>query len=692
MIDQNDSAKSFGNEGSEKEINLLEGNTVRLWQKRIKDAKRKFEKDFKRMKENMEFAAGIQRHGQENIESSQYTANFVNKEINQKVAALYAKEPKAIAKRRPRLDFEIWDGSVEKLQAASMVMAQTAATGMVTPAVPQAQALLQDVQAGKQRQEMISRVCDTMEILYQYECDTQSPDFKYQMKQLVRRTAINGVGYVRLNFCRTGAYTLPASGSDDSLSMRIKRAKHILQEIEEDKITEDDPRRTQLQQLFASVQDTVQEQDYSTIEESLEFDFPSSTSIIVDPRCKSLKGFIGARWIAQQFIMPLEEANAFFETDIKAGGELILYAEEGVEKIKNEPGAMDTKDPQEKPLGCFWEVFDITTKTCFFICDGWHKFVQAPRPVEPNINRFWPIFALTLNDIEMESSGKATIYPPSDVDLIKDAQKEWNRIGEELRKHRKSNRPFYITLDGWLSELDVDKLGDHETCELVRVKGMPPGGDLKSNLVRFDAAPIDAQLYSRANLLEDVVTTVGTTQAAPPQKHVAATPAVIQEQQRISGVSSNVDDLDDLLSELARAGGEIMLKEFSIQTVKRIAGPGAVWPEQQREDFLNEVFLDIVASSSGRPNKAVDVSTAQTLGPLMMQAGANPWALIQYYAKIMDSNLDPKDFAPVTPPAPPQAANPPAKPPQNDAQRPPGMVGQQQGGIRPVPVMQGGAR
>jgi len=56
--------------------------------------------------------------------------------------------------------------------------------------------------------------------------------------------------------------------------------------------------------------------------------------------------------------------------------------------------------------------------------------------------------------------------------------------------------------------------------------------------------------------------------------------------------SSNVDDLDDLLTWLANVSGVAMLKEFSTETVKRIVGPGAVWPTQQKEDFINAIYLE----------------------------------------------------------------------------------------------------
>ena len=663
----------------------IESNTIKLWTKRIRDARKFYEKDFKRMKENMEFAAGLQRPTQDSIESTEYTVNFVNREVNQKVATLYAKDPKAVYRRRKRQDFQIWDESVETMQHANMTMmqAQQAAQqnplAMQAPQIQQAQALLNDINHGHQWRALCDRIGKSMEILYAYECDTQAPDFKYQMKQLVRRVVTTGVGYVRLNFSREGNHSLTSTATDDSLSMRIKRARHIMEGIEDDKITEDDPRRQQLEQLFSSVEASVSMGDQTNIEERLDFDFPSATSLIVDPKCKSLKGFIGARWIAQQYILPLEDVNAYFETKIDAGGELIKYSEDGIEKLKAQPEGA-SKDPQEKPLCCIWEVFDILTKTSFFLADGWKEYVQEPQPLHPPINRFWPIFTLTFNDVEVEPGGKVHIYPPSDVELIKHPQKELNRQREELKKQRKGNRPWYGVSSGLLTTTDEELLNDHETNQLIPLKGVAPGQKISEVIQRFDATPIDPAMYESKTVLDDAGLVIGSNQSqqGQPQRHVAATPAVIQEQARISGVNSNVDDLDDLLSELARAAGEMMLREFSLQTVKRICGQGAAWPEQNRTDFLNEIYLDSVAASSGRPNKAVDVANWQQIGPLLLQAGANPWGLIKQTVKVLDANLDPEDFAPTLPPQP-QGGNPTQKPQQ--AQRHPGTVGQHLGGV-----------
>lgn len=680
-----------------------EEQTVKLWRKRVKDAKTYFDNDFKRMRENMEFAANIQWLGQDSTDDKEdrYIANFITHHVNQKVASLYARDPQSKAKRRKRLDFQIWDGEEVSLMQAQLVAQQSAMMGMQSPQSLQAMALLADVQQGKQWQQLCERVGKTLEILYGYQCDTQAPSFKFQMKQLVRRVITCGVGYVRLNYVTTGDHILSSSLTDDSLAYRLKRAKAILAGVEDDEIQEDDPRIEQLKLLMNSVVSSVQQGDMTNVEQRLEFDFPSATSIIVDPRCKCLKGFIGADWVAQQYILPLNSANAYFELRgnkvITTGGEFVQYADDATPMPKptteNAP-----KDLEKSPLGCFWEVFDLTTKTHFFICDGWKEYVQYPQPINPSINRFWPIFSLTFNDIELDPGQKVHIYPPSDVQLLKSMQKEVNRSRQELREHRKINRPFFWTMQNTITEGDLEKFQQHESGELITLQQPLMGANGQQNVVdaigKWTGVPIDANLYNTAPQESDITAVVGSNQIQQqrPIRHVAATPAVIQEQARMSDVNSNVDDLDDLLSELAQGAGEMMLREFRPDTVQRIVGRGAVWPQDQKEDFLNEIYLDIVAASSGRPNKAVDISNAQSIVPLMLQAGANPWAIIQYVCKVLDANIDPTDFAPVPqiqqPQGQPQQQQQRQGPPHPQHPQHPGLQGQQQGGAGVMPGVQ----
>lgn len=603
---------------------------VQLWTSRIRDAKRHWDADFKRMRRNMEFVAGFQWAGQTEVDDDRYTANMTLRVVNQKTASLYARDPKAIARRRKRLDYQIWDGKMESLQQA-ILGAQNGDLASL--------AMILDYTEGRRQRDMVDRIGRTLEVAYQYMCDICQPGFKRQMKQLVRRAATCGVGYVRLNFERTEENDISATDTATSLSDLIRRAKAIFADIQEGDIDDTSPRLQELKQLLMSIQAETPI-SMASLQEQLVFDFPSATSVIIDPRCRALEGFVGANWIAQEHFLPIAEVNEFFEINIKKGDGVELYNAVGEPtKIEN------LSELPEKEVCCLWEVFDHRTKNCFFIVDGYKNYVRPPQPSYPRLNGFWPIFPLTFNDVETEHGAKSTIYPPSDVQLMKSSQKEWNRSRESLRKHRRYSAPKHMTGKGWLTDNDKQKIRDAAEGEVLELEGVPDVGDVNKALAPFIHAPVDPALYDSTPQQQDMLYVIGNQEATQPASNKAtATAASINEQSRQQTVSSNVDDLDDFLSTLAENAGQILLREMSPETIKRIVGPGAMWPAMgQGEDYINELYLDVVASSSGRPNKAVEVANFAQIAPLMIQAGANPQFIIRESLKRLDDRLDPEE-------------------------------------------------
>jgi len=185
--------------------------------------------------------------------------------------------------------------------------------------------------------------------------------------------------------------------------------------------------------------------------------------------------------------------------------------------------------------------------------------------------------------------------------------------------------------------------------EIIFLKQIPVGTDVTKVIVPVPKIPVDPAIYDTAPLTQDILQAVGQQEAnlGPAKPNVTATVGNIAEQSRLTMSSSNVDDLDDLLTWLANVSGVAMLKEFSTETVKRIVGPGAVWPTQQKEDFINAIYLETLAASSGRPNKALDVSNFQQIAPLLVQAGANPIGVIEEGVRRLDDQLDVSKFFPV---------------------------------------------
>ena len=99
---------------------------VGQWQSRVLKAKKHWEPTFRLMKWGQKFVKGIQWLGQgEN--DDRYVANIVQRHVNQRTAALYAKNPRFFYKRRRTLDFAVWDGTQQSLQEAMQALQVAAA-------------------------------------------------------------------------------------------------------------------------------------------------------------------------------------------------------------------------------------------------------------------------------------------------------------------------------------------------------------------------------------------------------------------------------------------------------------------------------------------------------------------------------------------------------------------------------------
>ena len=658
-------------------------NAVKLWCRRVNASKLKFDKDFKRMKKNMEFVYGLQWDGQTDLNDDRYVAHIALRLIQQKVATLYAKNPTAVATRRPRLDYQIWDEEMESLTDAVMQSQVMVQSGLPLPM--EVAALFADYQHGKQQQKLVDKFCKTFEIVYGYQIDASKPEFKEQVKQAVRRAVITGVAYARPIFCRDGdTYQQPfATDTKSGVEDRVDRVKAIVRRIDEEDLAEDSPEYQNLRSLMASLGASQTLHNETSLPERLEFDFPGPTSIIPDPRCRNLVDFVAARWIAQEYILPVAVVNEIFEVKVETGSgdgmaNVVNLDSKQVES-NNRGEDNNLSDPFTEKNVILLEIFDYTNKTRFFIVDGWKDYVQPPEPVTPNLSGFWNHFALVFNNTEVDPGSDASIFPPSDVQTLLSAAKEWNRTRQDLRDHRRASCPRYVFRAGSISPEDVEKIAAASPNTAVELKTVQPDMPLDKVIMAMPMMQIDAALYDTSMLEQDLMLGANMQQAniGPAQPNVTATVGNIAEQSRMNVSASNVDDLDGWLSRIAQAGGEMCLQEMSVDVVKQIAGLGAVWPDsvESRRDFLNEVFMAIQAASSGRPNKAVDIQNYAQIAPLLQAAGANPIALVEEGVKRLDDSLNVQKFFPVMPTGsaqPGQQGEPTGQPSQGGASKEPG--------------------
>jgi len=644
---------------------------VRAWASRVRSAKSHWKPAYDRMQEDMDFAFGKQ--WSKNDEDKRYKANLTLRLVAQKTAYLYAKNPKAIARRRERLDAVQWNETQSQLQslmqAGAMMVQQSAMSappGMPPgppgmpgdPAMPaaaglasnvmgnpaavamaqQGMAIIQDAAKVKSQHEMLDKLGKTLELLYKYNIDEQVHPFKMMMKLTVRRTVTMGVGYVKLGFERVMEQRPDMEKGIADASERLATLERLSADMADEMTDENSKEAEQLRLLITD----MGRQAEFVAREGLTFDYPMPTNIIPDQKCVELRHFLGADWVAEQFLLTPHEVQEIYGKDV--GTAYTAYHRDDVRGA--DPWTLNSsswtgeasKDDKDCDYCCVWQIYCRKDGLVYEVCDGYEDFLREPASPEIYNERFYPWYTLIFN----EAPNEKEIYPPSDVRLMMDMQREYNRCREGLKEQRIAARPFTAIVAGAMEEDDLAKLSEREANAIIELNALQPNQDIKNLLQAYAGPGIDNNLYEVNPVYEDVLRVTGIQEAnLGGTSDATATQANIAEGSRMTSMGSNIDDLNDLMTQMARNGGQILLTEVSRPTVEKIVGVGCVWPEMSRQDIAQEVLLEIEAGSMGRPNAAQEVATAQRVYPLLIQLpGIDPEFLAKDLLRRMDDRLD----------------------------------------------------
>jgi hypothetical protein len=632
----------------------------------IREDKRHFEPAFKRMRRDMRVA--MKGHDTDWGEAS-YKANITGRHVKAKTASLYAKNPKAVARRVDKLDFKIWNEDQQSLMMAFQTMqaAQAAAsvppeqagvdpaTGgsapvpQLPPGFEQAQALIADFQQGVAARQDAQKVAKTLEKLFGHAIREQQPlGFKESMKQTVRRACTTGVGYAKLCYQRQMG---PQPSVDYKLNDSRQRLEHLKALITEQ--AEDDGSVADLEAEAAEIQHMIaglQAEPEMVVSEGLVFDFPQSTRVIPDKLCRSLEGFVGARHLTLEYLYTPDEVEEIFGVDLKRGPgkgfkpynasgktqeEAANTSEGGTQAdlFADDPDAGEHKGD----LALVWEYFDKASGLVYYLCDGRDGFLRDPAPPDVYVDQFWPVWALTFNSVESEEE----LFPPSDVTLLLDIQKEYNRSRDGKREHRRAARPRWVFPKGAFSDEDLDWLGTAPAFSATGLQ-MDPNKDIKQVLQPIPVPGVDPNLYDVGEIMADMQYVVGSSTAmlGAPTKGTATANSIAAGASATTDQAS-VDDLDNFLTAIVRGAGQILLREMSEQTVVKVVGAGAVWPEMTLQDIADELFLEIEAGSTGKPNQAVEIGNWEKMLPFLMQMpGIDPTWLARETLRRLDDRMD----------------------------------------------------
>lgn len=671
---------------------------------------RKFWKPIhRRIWQEQRFAAGRQwiNSKKQTEEVEDYIGDMIQQLVNRKTAALYAKNPMPQAQVKDRMNFTVWDGKQQTIDACHQLIGQIAPQAMqaheaelsgqqVPPPPPQmaqdlqkAQEILTDYNNGMQAKALLEKVSTTGELLIKQQWDAQSPDILVCGKQAVSQIITSRVAFIKVMYQRE-MESIPAETANDmTYDDQLATLQAKLEELKSDQMTPDDPKNAEAELLKESIVKRKSEMAAARetpSEEGIVLDWLSATSVIVDRRCKCLKEFIGAHRIAHEIMMTVEECEAKFKVSLKdSGAKLYSNNKEGWDSEDRTDYEIDDKiagKNYSKCKVCVWGIEDKDTGLQYWVCDGVKNFLKEPETNSPEVNRFWSIVPVTFNAQVIENNDPeddVTIFPRSDTRLMMPMQINVNVAGNEKRKHRAANRPAWtgvkskFTSSGGVS--DLEKLArPRDAHDVLMLENLMPGEKIADFIQPLPKQPFDQWLYDNGQDTQAMMQATGMQasdigEQRPDEK---ATGQNIAAQARATSESSNIDDLNFAFSTVAQMCWEMLIKEMPLATVKKLVGVGATWPEVNRDEIADAIYFKIEAGSMGRPNQQANLQKLQVVMPQLIQLfgimGKNPEPLAKMLLKEMDSNIDLDellDDAELMPPPqqPPQEQPKPQQPP-----------------------------
>ena len=609
---------------------------VEDWATRVKESREHFEKDFRRMRDNMAFTEGKQWPdfvSGGNARDDRYVANISLRHVQQRTAELYPNNPTMKAKKTEKIIAQNWDGSSMELIEAQQTVQQSLMVGMMPP--PQALMTLQDAQMVEQFNRMMDRVGKTLELLYEYNIREQTHSFKSGMKMTVRRAIITGVGYVKLGFQRAMKMSPEIEQRISDMSERLANIERLTADFTDAEFQDDSAEaeslKIALQALMAEPQLIVRE--------GLSFNYTDSTALIPDRKCRSLKNFVGADWVAEEYILSLDEIKEVYSVDV--GMSYTAYDDKGPKPgrggQRNRYEAGGDKNTCDESA-CVWEIYNRKDGTVLVVCDGYPDFLQEPAPPETETERFWPWFAFVMN----EGYDEKRLCPQSDIDLLRDMQLELNRARQGLREHRRANRPKTAVAAGMLEEADLEKLRTHPANALLELNALSPGQKIDDVLQPIKMPPIDPSVYDTSQTFEDVLRVLGSDQADQGQTGGAtATEVSVAAFSQNTDTTSVVDDLNDMMTEMAIAASQILLLNVTEETVKKVVGAGAVWPQLDPQTVAENMWLEVNTGANGPPNRQQDVQMLTQIIPLLQRVpGISPEWMARELIRRMGDDID----------------------------------------------------
>lgn len=445
---------------------------------------------------------------------------------------------------------------------------------------------------------------------------------KRRMKAAVRAAMLCQVGWLKLTYQKDVQ-------TDPVIRNRLDDVKDNLSRVNALRIKLDDPdamrdldlTQAQLDSELAALQSNVEK----VVSQGFVLDKLLTEDVLVlDDTVRDFDDYENAFALSHRIWMTEQDYEARF--GYKPGKKAEKFhgvpAEDGGEPQRSGSGV--TKE-EEQCYYCVHEIWNYHQKTIFTWCQGEEGWCRQPYQPTGLGKRWYSFFALCFNPIDGQ------FYGVADVELLIGLSDEYNETRSKFAEHRKYSIPInVIRAGGGMSEDDINNIKKAQPGDTVVVQG-DPGVPISNELQSIAGPPIDPAMYDVTPIRADIELVSGAMDAARGNvlKAKTATEAEIMNQGLTSRTDERRDTNEDMIQSMAQYAAEIVLQELDTETVVRLAGPKAVWPDENQRHVLDLINIDIRAGSTGKPNKMRDREQWIQIMPIIQAAMEKVMALRQ---------------------------------------------------------------
>lgn len=430
---------------------------------------------------------------------------------------------------------------------------------------------------------------------------------KSPVKKQIRSTFTTSVGWLKASWQEKKETDPLIANRIKDTQDNIERVQMLLSKLEDQTAGKD--HELQLAQLQQTLEGLRIQQEI-TVAKGIALDFVMSEDIlIIDPSIRAISDYTRSAAIAHRVWMTPDQYRANFGYDSKKA-----------KSYKEQSGSISSSDNTDKntSLLCVWEIWCQDDNRIYYVCDGEEGFCKPPSSPEWTGERWYPFFLVAFNEVD------GSFYPLSDIELTDKLVCEYNQNREDFVRDRKACLPVNVVRKGGsLTPDDVKRIANREGSDVIMVEGVG-GQPLQNDMFVGQLGKMDPMAYDTAGARYDMERIMGGGDTATGSITKAKTlgEAEILQQGIQSRAAERRDTLEDMLNELGPYCLEIMLRKFTEQEVKAMAGPDAVWPQMSIDEIFNLVTVEVRGGSTGKPDKLQEQDRWTKLMPIINEAVA----------------------------------------------------------------------